>query len=117
MTRCAARIRPHTFALSGNGSLGGIGGVGINYYFCTLKFECGAKLTMISDTEFSVSELRELSLPYPWQNVARIKFKMKPSISLIKKSSGETESRIYDGGEGFPINLCLFDDCYFYPDE
>ncbi len=83
----------------------------------THTFECGAKLTMISDTEFSVSELRELSLPYPWQNVARIKFKMKPSISLIKKSSGETESRIYDGGEGFPINLCLFDDCYFYPDE
>ena len=31
------RLVPHAFALAGNGSLGGFGGVGINYYFCTLK--------------------------------------------------------------------------------
>lgn len=74
-------------------------------------FECGAKLTMISDTEFSVSGLPEFVMPYQWQNVAYIFFDMKPSFSLIMKNPGMTESINYEG-ERMLVGVCLYD--YYY---
>ena len=71
-------------------------------------FECGAKLTMISDTEFSVSGLPEFVMPYQWHNTAYIFFDMKPSFSLIMKNSGMTESVNYEG-ERMPVGVCLYD--------
>lgn len=90
-------------------------------YFSDIKdgvytFECGAKLTMISNAEFSVTNLPKISKPDNWNNVARIHFDMRPSYIFYSDGSYNldgyftniTKTEIYDG-ENIPIDVVLID--------
>lgn len=73
-------------------------------------FECGAKLTMISDTEFKVTDLPKYSNTDNQSDTIYIHMFMTPSQYFVSKDSEIVETKDYygEGEYPWPINVRLF---------
>lgn len=71
-------------------------------------FECGAKLTMISDTEFTVTDLPKFSITDNQPDIICIKMDMIPSQSFVSRDSEIVENKVFDREDKFPISIRLF---------
>lgn len=73
-------------------------------------FECGAKLTMISDTEFKVTDLPKYSNTDNQSDTIYIHMFMTPSQYFVSKDSEIVETKDYygEGEYPWPIDVRLF---------
>ena len=71
-------------------------------------FECGAKLTMISDSEFTVIDLPKFSITDNQPDIIYIRMDMTPSQRFVSEDSEVVETKVFDRETIYPIYISLF---------